>query len=261
VIVCHNDSPAPAVPDTIAIRHVRTSDDLSVPYQTFTARGTATPAEDRPWTVLATDIYGITPFYRHLAGLLATGGYRVAVPDLFHRIGPARDAGRAAALERRRRLDDRLALLDLGAVVDAVRETGARTGRFGMLGFCLGGTLALLSAARRPEQVTVTYYAFPRAAAGAAVAAEWPVNVAADIEGPVLGFWGREDYIDPNEVDDLRRALERGAAEHDIVWYDRAGHGFLAGLTETRTDSPAAQESWQHTRDFLGRQLPAPVVT
>lgn len=256
--MCHNESAAPPVPDTISTDHLVTSDQLAVPYQTYTARETA---DDRPWIVIATDIFGITPFYQHLAGLLAGAGYRVAVPNLFHRVGPARDASRDAALERRRRLDDQQALHDLYAVVEAVRGPGSGSRRFGVLGFCLGGSLALLSAVRHPDQVTVTYYAFPHAAPGAAVDAEWPVNVAADIKGPVLGFWGREDYISPDEVAELGDALERGAVEHEIVWYDHAGHSFLAGLTQTRADTPAAKESWKRTQEFFARQLISRVVT
>lgn len=237
-----------------------TDDQLAVPYRTYAASDITAPADDRPWIVIATDIFGITPFYQHLAGLLAGAGYQVAIPDLFHRVGSARDASRDAALERRRRLDDQQVLDDLCAVVEAVGRSGPGTARFGVLGFCLGGTLALLSAARYPDQVTVTYYAFPHAAPGAAVDAEWPANVASDIEGPVLGFWGREDYISPDEVSELAGALERGAVEHDIVWYDHAGHGFLAGLTESRSDSTAAQDSWKRTEEFFARRLPSPLV-
>jgi carboxymethylenebutenolidase len=259
--VCHHESPAPTVPDTAAVGERVTADDLAVPYLTCAARDGVRPVGERPWIVIATDIFGVTPFYRHLAALLAGAGYRVAVPDLFHRVGPARDAGREAALERRRLLDDRQALRDLDGVVAAVHGSGGPGPGFGVLGFCLGGTLALLSAARHPGQATVTYYAFPHAAPGAAVEAEWPVNVAAGIQGPVLGFWGRRDYISPDEVAELGAALERGAAEHEIVWYDGAGHSFMAGLTRDGTDSPAAHRSWQRTQEFFARHLASTVVS
>ncbi|MFE3164050.1 dienelactone hydrolase family protein [Streptomyces sp. NPDC059224] len=208
---------------------------------------------EAPQIVIASDIFGVNPFYRYLAGLLAEHGYRTIVPDLFHRVGEARDSSREAAFARRALLDDVQAVGDLGKVID---EIGGGTGRFGMLGFCLGGTFALLAASSRPNQATVTYYAFPRGVAGAKVPTDQPIAVAARIPGPVLAFWGRQDYIDPDEVDLLEAALERAPGEHEVVWYERAGHSFLAGLSEKGHESAeAAADSWHRTLHFFHGHL------
>jgi dienelactone hydrolase len=250
--VCHNHSVVPdraaAVTATSHTAHLASG---GVPYLTF-EREEPAPPPGRPLVVIATDIFGIAPFYRHLAGLLAAEGYRVAVPDLFHRVGPARDDTREAALDRRRLLDDRQAQADLEAVIDELAVPGTP---YGAIGFCLGGTLALVSAASHPDQATLTWYAFPRGAPGAAVPGDQPVDVAHRITGPVLAFWGRDDYIDPHQVDELAAALATGQSEHQIGWYDQAGHSFLAGLTEPGPSTPAAQDSWRRGLAFLDTRV------
>ncbi|HEX4222641.1 MAG TPA: dienelactone hydrolase family protein [Pseudonocardiaceae bacterium] len=243
--MCHNHSTAPD-PDSTIARHSRHT-NAEVPYLSFDDGRDI----EQPWLILATDIYGINDFYRHLAELLAQQGYRVAIPDLFHRVGPPRDDSREAALQRRRLLDDRQTLADFEAVIDEV--TAGQP--YGAIGFCLGGTLALLSAASRPEQTTLTWYAFPRGAPGAKVAVAAPIEVAHRIEGPVLAFWGREDYIDHHEVDELGAVLDKGGSPHEIVWYDHVGHAFLSGLTEPGPSSQAAQDSWRRGLSFLATHL------
>lgn len=252
--MCHARSSAPEPASDVRQYWAYTAGPDPVPYLVFeTALPGVDGGDDRPRVVIATDIYGVSPFYRHVSALLAERGYRVVVPDLFHRVGEARDSSREAAFERRVLLDDGRAVADLEQVLN---EVGGATQRFGVIGFCIGGSFALLTAATRPEQVTVTYYAFPRGAPRAKAPTTEPIEVAHRISGPVLGFWGRQDYIDAAEVDLLEAALGRSPGGHQVVWYDRAGHSFLAGLTEEGHDSAeAAAESWRRTLDFLDRHL------
>jgi carboxymethylenebutenolidase len=253
--MCHNDSPAPQLDADVLVHRVETPGADPVPYEVFESPGT----RSAPWIVLVTDIYGINEFYRHLSGRLVRAGYRVAVPDLFHRVGPARDGSREAAIARRSLLNDQQVFDDTQRVINtAVTPLTSADGRptFGSIGFCLGGTISLLTAAAQPAQATVTYYAFPRAAAGAAVSAAHPIDVADRVEGPVLAFWGRDDYIDPDEVDELAQALAKTPSASEVVWLDRAGHAFLGGLTEERADSGVARHSWERTVDFFAEHLP-----
>ena len=255
--MCHAHSAAPQPPAAVRQDQRHTSGSDPVPYLVFEAKDAkGNSGDEMPQVVIATDIFGVSPFYRHLAALLAEQGYRVLVPDMFHRVGEARDSSREAAFERRALLDDNRAVADLEQVIE---EIGNDTRRFGMLGFCIGGSFALLTAAARPQQVTVTYYGFPRGAPGATAPTVEPLDVADRIAGPVLGFWGRKDYIDAGEVDLLEAELARSPGEHQVLWYEQAGHSFLAGLTEEGHDSAeAAADSWRRTLAFLDSHLRLP---
>lgn len=252
--MCHGRSAAPRPPPAVRQDPHHTSGFDPIPYLVFEVEdGRANGGGEVPQVILATDIFGVSPFYRHLAALLAEQGYRVVVPDMFHRVGEARDSSREAAFARRALLDDGQAVADLERVIE---EIGGDTRRFGMLGFCIGGSFALLTAATRPQQVTVSYYGFPRGAPGGTAPTTEPLDVADRIAGPVLGFWGRKDYIDAGEVDLLEAALARSPGEHEVIWYEQAGHSFLAGLTEEGHDSAeAAADSWRVALDFLGSHL------
>jgi carboxymethylenebutenolidase len=246
--MCHNHSGAPALPAGVTVRTCRTPGVDPVPYLRFSAERAA----DGDVIVLLTDIFGVNPFYRHLSALLTDEGYQVVVPDMFHRVGAAAP-GRDGALTRRGQLDDPLAVDDVERVIEHTTDSKRP---FGTLGFCLGGSFALLTAATHRNQVTTTYYAFPKGSPGAKVPVTEPMQVAGSIAGPVLGHWGRQDYIDEGEVEQLARLLADAPGRTEVRWYPDAGHSFLAGLTENdHVSATAAEESWRRTLAFFGSHL------
>lgn len=247
--MCHLDSIAPPVADGVVEQPERTRGPDPVPFLRIESANTSGAGT----IVLITDIFGVNPFYRHLAATLAAQGHRVIIPDVFHRVGPPTDSSRDAALDRRRRLDDRLAVDDVERVLD--HTTGEKQ-PFGVLGFCLGGSFALLTAATHANQATVTYYAFPKGAPGAKVAVTEPLQIAGAINGPVLAHWGRQDYIDAAEIDQLTKVLATAPGTTEVRWYEQAGHSFLAGLTDPdHQATEAATESWGRTVTFFQEHL------
>jgi carboxymethylenebutenolidase len=250
--MCHLDSVAPPVPDGVLEHPEQTNGPDPIPYVRIESANADTAAT----IVLITDIFGINPFYRHLGALLATQGYRVIIPDVFHRVGPPTDSSRDAALSRRRLLDDTLAVDDLERILE---HTAGEKRAFGVLGFCIGGSFALLTAATHPNQATVTYYAFPKGTPGAKVPVTEPLQIADTISGPVLAHWGREDYIDTDEIDQLTTALAKAPGTADVRWYEHAGHSFLAGLTDPDHEATeAAADSWNRTVRFFQEYLGGP---
>lgn len=251
--MCHNKTSVPTGTVAAATTESVPTSDGDMPVLRFAAAD-----ESAPTVLLATDIYGTNDFYRFLGSRLAHSGLTTLIPDLFFRLGPAKDDSRDAALQRRAQLDDRLALADLTAARAALVPSGQS---YGLLGFCLGGSLALLAAADDPAAVTVSYYGFPRGAPGARVAAEEPISAASRITGAVLGIWGAEDYIDKDDIETLRAVLDAGPADYEHVIYDGVGHAFLGGLTESGRSSVAAQDAWRKTTEFFGLRLGPQVGT
>jgi dienelactone hydrolase len=210
-----------------------------------------------PGVVIVHDIFGRSPFYENLARRLAMAGFVAHLPELFFRQGALRERSLELAFARRAQLDETVALEDLCATADTVkREPGERVG---VIGFCMGGTLALNLAARRVDLATVCYYGFVAGEAHpSARSAPAPIDEIDRMAGPVLGFWGDQDpgvkVADVAHFADL--AAQRGVAfQHTI--YPGLGHAFMAqsGLDPKHPAYQMACESWSRTLDFLRLHL------
>jgi carboxymethylenebutenolidase len=209
--------------------------------------------------VLVPDIYGMTPFYLGLAGEMARDGLLTLVVDYFFREGDLREGSREEALARKQRCDEVRSLQDVGAALDWLRlRSGLDSGRTGVLGFCLGGTLGLDLAAERSDLAVVSYYGFPASMPGPK-AAPAPIDLAGRISGPILAFWGDRDPGIPKEtIDRFAALMAEHRADYEHTVYPGLGHGFLAGLADgSRDDHEAAEESWRRALDFFRRELGA----
>ncbi|GAA3742024.1 dienelactone hydrolase family protein [Salinactinospora qingdaonensis] len=195
------------------------------------------------------DIYGPSPFYAELSRMLADTGVTAILVDYFFREGSLPEVTREAAFERRAALDERRTLRDLSTAID---HLGARPGRTGVIGFCLAGQFALDLCAERDDLATVCFYAFPEGVQGdVAVPAPRPIDLADEITGPILAFWGTRDYIPLSVISRFEKAMRTAGVDYEQHLYEGAGHSFLQGLVEDRDDSVAAHDAWQKTLRFL----------
>lgn len=248
--MCHPDEPAqqgPSVTTTDAL--------LPLPEGEWLPAELAQPAPGQgPGVLLITDIYGGTSFYRHLHRRLADAGYTSLMPDIFFREGELGERTREAALARRARLDEGRALGDLLRAAEWLGQHEAVSGaRLGLLGFCLGGTLALDMCAERDGLAAVCYYAFPSGMCGSNAPA--PLDVVPDVTGPVLAFWGDEDYIDMDEIEKLRDMMAKHGRNYNAIIYTGVGHGFLSDLGGEQPGGNAAHDSWRRSLAFFAQHL------
>jgi carboxymethylenebutenolidase len=210
--------------------------------------------------VLATDIYGTVPFYREVAARLAAAGATTLLVDLFFREGPLPEVTREAAYARRARMDEAGAIDDTEAAV-AHLATALDAPRVGVVGFCLGGLIAMVLAARRDDVLALSFYGFPEGLAGdVRVRAPRPLDLAGEVRSPIVAFWGDQDHLVPADVvERYGRALLDAGAPYESHRYADAGHGFLQGLVEDRADSGAARDAWGRVLDHLSaiRKEPA----
>ncbi|ANS28028.1 putative carboxymethylenebutenolidase [Rhodococcus opacus] len=123
----------------------------------------AEPAQGSgPGLVLLQEIFGINDYMRDMADRYAEEGYVVLVPDLFWRSGARQElgydqAGFTRGLELRDELDEDLAVTDIGDTVTALRSLTNQVGGVGLIGYCLGGLLAYLSAVRLDVDCAISY--------------------------------------------------------------------------------------------------------
>ena len=211
------------------------------------------PAHPLPGIVLIHDIWGANDFYHDLARRLADEGYVVALPNLFHREGPLADETRQAAMDRGARAKQEDQLADLEAVSTWLIGQEACNGTFGLMGFCLGGTLTFLRAAREPVPAAgVAFYGFPAkdATANAPLRPIDEPEVAA-INAPLLGLWGDGDAgVGMDNVRAYDDALTRHGKEHDFTVYPGVGHGFLTFDAEDERYA-ASSKAWIAALGFL----------
>jgi carboxymethylenebutenolidase len=213
-----------------------------------------------PGVLIVHDIFGRSPFYESLAARLTTAGFVVLLPDFFFKQGPLAERLLELAFARRAQLDETAALEDLSAAVDLLKQqSGARGGRVGTVGFCMGGTLALNLAARRDDLATVCYYGFlVKEAHASAKSAPAPLDEVDCMTGPILGFWGDQDRgVNAADIATFATELDRRSVAFEHTIYPGLGHGFMAqsGLDPNHPAYQMACESWTRAVAFLRQHL------
>ncbi len=108
----------------------------------------------RPLVLLLHDWYGRLPWLANYATALSRQGYRVIVPDLYNGVATV-EAATAEVLMAQ--LDVAGALAELDDIIQVARTEGST--RVGVVGFSLGGWLALLHAQSGEADAVVAYYA------------------------------------------------------------------------------------------------------
>ena len=176
----------------------------------------ATPATAPPWpaVLVISDALGMTADLRNQADWLARSGYLAAAPDLYYWGGRLQCMFSAMrqAIAREGDLFD-----DFDAVRSWLLEQPTSNGRVGVIGFCLGGGIALLlSGNGNFDASSVNYGAVPKDA----------LTVLADA-CPIVGSFGAKDPTLKGAPDRLAAALAANAVDHDVAVYPDAGHSFL----------------------------------
>jgi carboxymethylenebutenolidase len=131
-----------------------------------------------------------------------------------------------------------------------LEEEGQPEGRVGVVGFCMGGGIALDTAARRALGAAVTFYG------GGVVEGRFglPSLVAAapGLRTPWLGLYGDLDKgIPPEQVEELRTAAARATVTTEVVRYADADHGFNNDDRPEVFDADAAGDAWRRTLSWL----------
>ena len=175
-----------------------------------------------PGLILLQEIFGINSFMRDMAHTFAGEGYVVIIPDLFWRMEPGvnltySDEDLQQAFDYYGRFDVDQGITDVADTVTALRARSECTGKVGSLGYCLGGLLAYLTAARTDVDCSVAYYG---------VAIEQSLDEISNIECPMVLHCAEEDsFVPPEAVQQIRDAFaDRDDVE--IYSYPKVGHAF-----------------------------------
>ncbi len=214
------------------------------------------PIGEGPWpgVVMLHEIWGVDDVLLRQAERLASVGYLVLVPDLIgegNRLRCLIRVFRSLSAQQGRPFDL------ISSSQHVLRADPDCTGRVGVIGFCVGGGFALLSATRGFEVSSVNYGRLPEDLDAALVGA-----------CPVVASYGLADKSLRGAARKLGEALLAAEIPHDVKEYSGAGHAFLNDepngprvirpLLKASGAGPepeAAKDAWARIERFFDRYL------
>ena len=210
--------------------------------------------------IVIQEAFGVNEHIEDVTRRFADAGYHAVAPHIFHRAGggtaPYDDFSKVMPLFKG--LSDEGILDDVDATLAALRERGIDDSSVGIVGFCFGGRVTFLVAARRAIGAAVGFYGGGIAKAGRISPFGALIDEAATLSTPWLGLFGDLDESIPvDEVEQLRKALTDATVDTDIVRYPNAGHGFHCDQRPSY-QADAARDGWQRTLDWFGSHGVAP---
>jgi carboxymethylenebutenolidase len=206
----------------------------------------ATPANPNgSGVIVIQEWWGLVPHICSLADRFAAAGFVALAPDLYRgeTTTSPDEAGRLFMA-----LNIEQAAQDLETAVDYLLQQPAVTHeKVGVVGFCMGGQLALLAGttSSRIGAVVDFYGIHP--------------NVHPDfatLGAPVLGIFGeQDDFVPPQAVSQLEDAIQQAGGTIEARIYANASHAFFNDSRPDVYNSEAAADAWQRTLSFLQQQL------
>ena len=200
--------------------------------------------------VVIQEIFGVNAGIRRKADKLAEAGYLALAPELFWQIergielAPDIEKEMQEALDLMGKFDQDKGIKDIEATIKYARsEFGAA--KVGAVGYCLGGRLAYMTAARTDSDATVGYYA---------VGIDELLDEKEAIANPLILHIPEEDGFVDKET---QAKMHEGLDDHPkVTLYDYPGmdHGFATEFGERR-DEENADKADQRTMDFFAEHL------
>jgi len=206
------------------------------------------PADDKtyPGLVLIQEWWGIEPHIRELANRLATEGFAVIVPDLYH--GQiATEPNDAMKLVMMVRENFERALSEVKIATDQLLAMPNVSGKIGIMGFCMGGTVTYKSVERDSRFAAFS----PWYAGGYAPTAE----DVAKINAPVLAIYGEnDDGIPIVQIKQIEKLFADAGKKGDFRIYPNAGHAFN-NPDHGMYAEDAAKDAWARAVAFFKQHL------
>ena len=214
------------------------------------------PSGAGPWpgVVMIHEVYGLDDVMRRQAQRLASAGFLTLAIDLYSHGGARRCL---VSTMRASLTGEGRAFLDIERARAWLTASPDCTGRVGLIGFCMGGNFALLSATAGFEAVAANYGQVPR-----------HVESVFDGACPIVASYGKRDWTLRGAAAKLAGALNRAGVIHDVKEYPDAGHSFLNDadggprllqplqrVIGVRPEPVSAADAWQRIDAFFLEHL------
>ncbi len=205
----------------------------------FFAYVTAPATSPRAAIIVIPEIFGINPGIRQKCDELAAAGYLAVAPEIFWRFAPGVELDPDVAEEMQQALDyfgqynPDEGVKDIEATIRAIRagiDGQPPVAKVGCVGYCLGGKLAYMTAARTDIDASVGYYG---------VMIDQMLNESHAIARPLMLHIAGDDGFVSKEA---QAKMHEGLDDHPrVTLYDYPGmnHGFATEMGERRNDVAA----------------------
>ncbi|WP_375273014.1 dienelactone hydrolase family protein [Sphingomonas sp.] len=200
--------------------------------------------------VVIQEIFGVNAGIRRKCDTLAEAGYLAIAPDLFWRLEPGIELDPDIEPQMQRALslmgefDQDAGVRDIEAAIRYARDASGER-KVGAVGYCLGGRLAYMTAARTDVDASVGYYA---------VGVDGLLDEKHAIAHPLMLHIACEDGFVDKET---QAKMHAGLDDHSkVTLHDYAGedHGFATEFGERRSDASAKQAD-ERTMAFFAEHL------
>ncbi|MHB8438820.1 MAG: dienelactone hydrolase family protein, partial [Acidimicrobiales bacterium] len=201
-----------------------------------------------PGVIVIQEWWGLVPHITDVAERFASEGFVALAPDLYHGVkvpvGEPDEAGKQMMAMNMDRTAN-----DLSGAVDELRRRSSSE-RVGVVGFCMGGGLALVLACQRPDAIAacVPFYGL----------IPWPDaqpdfgSMTASVQ---MHIAGKDGFFSPQAANELKETLQGLGRQVDLHLYPDADHAFFNDTRPEVYAPEAAATAWQRTVAFLHSQL------
>ena len=198
--------------------------------------------QPRGGVVVIQEIFGVNEHIRDVCDRLAGEGYAAIAPAIFDRLQKGFQSGYSPEeIETARALVAHLDIDDCMKDVEAAQKKASEYGKVGIVGFCLGGSIAFLGATRLSGMSAASGYYGRLTQQFADEKPKCPVQ---------LHYGAEDEAIPPENYEDVRR--RRPDAEFYL--YENAGHGFNCDMRPSYEPN-AAKLAWSRTLELFEANL------
>jgi carboxymethylenebutenolidase len=203
-----------------------------------------------PGVLVIQEWWGLDDSLKQMADRLAASGFVALVPDLYHgQVAGHTEMDKAAKLMQA--LPPDRAGRDMSGAVDYLASHEAVTTRgIGVIGFCMGGMLAFIIAANRPDEVkaVVPFYGFPQGPSEP----DWSKMTAA-VSGHMAEH---DDFFAPAAAQALEKKLRAMGKNVTLTVHPGTGHAFMGPHNALGTlNTKLAAQIWPQAVSFLKANL------
>jgi carboxymethylenebutenolidase len=191
--------------------------------------------------------WGLVPHIRKVADRFTTAGYVALAPDLYHGKSTT-SPDEAERMFMALNLEQTAQNLQKAAEY-LLNHEAVMGDKLGVVGFCMGGQLALFAATVSDKiGAVVDFYGIHP-------------NVKPDfanLDAPVLGLFGENDsFVPPNAVKALEQSIQQSGGAIETHTYPNADHAFFNDTRPEVYNPDAALDAWNRTLRFLQHHLVA----